>query len=189
MLPVITFANMKWLVLTVDKIEKKALLLSAYNVGFDSYDNPWRGCSLRKWLNTDFLEMQFSEEERDAILSVYIDEIVDPTSEETSIRTIKTKNKVFLLSIEEVKKYLIGDDDKVLWEEGYYDRDEDSEKHHASYDWWLRSPGDAQEVDEPLVMAFVDDYGTLAEGGRFVYSIQAIRPAIWIDLKHPAIGN
>ena len=74
--------------------------------------NPWDGgkrvsweeCSLRKWLNNDFLNKAFSAEEQTRILAVNVKNSIGDNGLEDTI------DKVFLLSTEEVEKYFVPDD-------------------------------------------------------------------------------
>lgn len=59
-------------------------------------DVTWETCTLRKWLNEDFLESGFSEEERDRILEQEI-HAVDNEKYNVSGGN-DTRDKVFLLS-------------------------------------------------------------------------------------------
>ena len=66
----------EWLVLDVQG--DKALLLSKYGLDAKPYnttyaDVTWETCTLRKWLNDDFLKTAFSEDEQKAILTTEVD--------------------------------------------------------------------------------------------------------------------
>ena len=61
----------EWIVLDVQ--DGKALLLSKYGLEMKQYnteytDITWETCTLRTWLNSDFLNKAFSSEEQSAIL-------------------------------------------------------------------------------------------------------------------------
>ena len=60
----------KWIILKKEK--NKALLLSAFGIDAKPYneeyeDVTWETCTLRKWLNEDFLDAAFTEEEKKRI--------------------------------------------------------------------------------------------------------------------------
>ena len=63
----------------------------------------WEHCTLRKWLNSEFLEKDFSEEERNKILEVTVENDSNAVYGTTSGN--QTKDKVYLLSTAEVEKY------------------------------------------------------------------------------------
>src|SRR5574344_1982782 len=66
----------EWLVLDVDTENKKALLISRYALDSKPYHETltsitWEECSLRKWLNSEFLKQAFSEVEQKYIINLY----------------------------------------------------------------------------------------------------------------------
>ncbi len=61
-----------------DRKENKALLLSKYGLDAKPYnaeegDATWEKCSLRSWLNGEFLQSAFSADEQTAILTTAVD--------------------------------------------------------------------------------------------------------------------
>ena len=115
----------------------------------DYFDVIWETCSLRKWLNTDFYESAFNEEEKRLIEETRVlnaDNPVYGTSGGNS-----TPDKVFLLSLDEVRRLFSGNRERIgrptyyaeargAWtskEEGYV----------GNAWWWLRSGGlDARQA-------------------------------------------
>ena len=84
-----------------DILERKdgmALLITSYvidNLEFDvNGNNNWEESSIRKWLNNDFLNLAFTEEEQERILSSSFD-----------VGRSGTNDKVFFLSMDEYEKY------------------------------------------------------------------------------------
>ncbi|MBE7057687.1 MAG: hypothetical protein E7387_01110 [Ruminococcaceae bacterium] len=75
---------------------------------------------------------------------------------------VTTKDKVFLLSVEEVEQYF----------------NTQIARQFDSYNWWLRTPGNPKNT-----VAYVDDRGNINEDGRNVKVLTAVRPAMWIDLN------
>ena len=66
----------EWLVLDIQ--DGKALLLSKYGLEAKAYntkfvDITWENCTLRTWLNGEFLAKAFSAEEQSAILLTEVD--------------------------------------------------------------------------------------------------------------------
>jgi len=104
----------EWIVLDAD--EDKILLLSKYVIEKKPYNETdktvgWAGCTLRKWLNEDFIVTAFDDAQVENIIEVEID---NPGSKEffkefgKSMGTAaakKTKDKVFLLSYSEILEY------------------------------------------------------------------------------------
>ena len=97
----------EWIVLEYNSKAQKALIITKYAIdseGFANcpifgrgYETSWKESYLREWLNNDFLSDSFNDKERSRILSGYT-----PSGKRNCPRTI---DKVFLLSLDEVKKY------------------------------------------------------------------------------------
>ena len=98
--------DIEWQVLSNEK--GKVLVVSEYCLDVQPYNKTasevtWETCSLRKWLNNDFINEAFSEEEKKLIPKVTIINDDNPFSETDGGNN--TKDKVFCLSYEEVDKY------------------------------------------------------------------------------------
>lgn len=94
----------EWLVLANDG--KTALLLSKYGLDCQPFhhefkETNWRDCDLRKWLNNDFLNSAFSDQEQQRIAESVIYEIKPVYGKGCG----KTRDKLFCLSIYEAYKY------------------------------------------------------------------------------------
>lgn len=156
--------DIEWLVLA--KEDNRILVISEYALDCQQYNTSdtevtWESCTLRRWLNNDFINAAFSADEK------------------TMISTVNaTKDKVFLLSIAEAKKYLTSGEAKKCVPTSYaiaqgsntgssYPKD-----GAATCSWWLRSPGIVSQggfvSDERGIHVDWDDY--------------AVRPALWINI-------
>lgn len=100
----------EWIVL--EKKSDRALLLSKYVLDckvFNETDEyvDWEKCSLREWLNTVFYYRAFSVDEQKLIVNAKIDNfIVDEKDFNKKLYSLNiTEDKVFCLSIDDVKKY------------------------------------------------------------------------------------
>ena len=153
-------------------ISKEALDCKPYT-GFT-----WETCTLRKWLNNDFLGSAFSANEKAMIPTVTVS--ADKNPDYNTDPGNATQDQVFLLSITEADKYFRTDKarrckptDYAVANGAYVYSD------NGNCRWWLRSPGDSQ-VDA----AGVHDDGDVYEGGDYVsHDSNAVRPALWIDLN------
>lgn len=167
--------DIEWRVLDVK--DGKVLLISRYGLDKKPYNTKftevtWETCTLRKWLNNDFMNDAFSDEERSMIQTVTVS--ADKNPEYNTDPGNATEDQVFLLSIEEAHQYFDSDSERAITLAKYADKE-------APYNiyWWLRSPGDGQNY-----AAGVDDDGDLAENGYYVTNAnRAVRPALWIDLN------
>jgi len=184
------FGPHTWRIL--DERDGKALLLCediiercAYNDAFTP--TAWETCSLRKYLNGEFLE-KFSPEERARIALTRNDNPAN-TWRRTQGKAFNTpggnptEDYVFLLSVEEALKYYHGlklckDGDGDEW---WYEADE---RIIAKCDgrpawWWLRSPG----IFQNYAAAVYDDGYVFLLGGTVPNETGGVRPALWLNLE------
>ena len=141
----------EWLVL--DKQDGKVLLLSKYALDAKPYneeytDVTWETCTLRSWLNSEFYRTAFSEKERGSIAETLVRSEDNP--EYGTEGGNDTRDKVFLLSIEEVTTYFDSDPyasdparrakvtEYAKAQGGGY---AESDEYYGNGWWWLRSPG------------------------------------------------
>ena len=185
----------EWLVL--DVTDGKALLLSRYGLEAMPYNETeeamtWENCTLRKWLNGEFYETAFSEEEKTEIV---LTKLENKDNEEYGIEGGNdTEDKVFLLSVDEAKKYFVED---VVVEDGRNYNTERAAKPSAyaatkpltivtngswydgSSPYWLRSPGVLNHI-----AAIVDYNGEIYAFGHGVSEPKdMVRPAIWVEVE------
>jgi len=162
--------ELDWLVLDVDTRKKRALLITKDIVEKKSYDEKgggvtWETCTLREWLNNDFLK-EFTPEDMAQIPDTLLDNANNPQYK--TVGGNPTRDKVFLLSIDEFNRYFKGVNDagRATTYEG--------ERHW----WWLRSPGNS-----PSHAAFVYSVGDVNSYGSGTSSASGgVRPAFWLNL-------
>ena len=70
--------TIEWQVLYLDRTNNRALVISRYALDCQPYNNEntnvtWETCSLRAWLNDEFLASAFSEDEQNYILMTNVD--------------------------------------------------------------------------------------------------------------------
>ena len=172
--------DIEWLVLEVK--DGKALVISKYALDCKPYntsytDVTWETCTLRKWLNNDFLGAAFSAEEKAMIPTVTVS--ADKNPDYSTNPGNATQDQVFLLSITEANKYFSSDSarqckpTKYAVANGAYVNSDNSNCW-----WWLRSPGVNQDY-----AAYVFTGGVVYEFGCNVrVDDYAVRPALWIDM-------
>lgn len=100
--------KIKWIVL--EKEQDKVLLLSHHVIDCKCFNDDgtpctWETCSLRKWLNNEFYNDAFSAEEKDKILTTYVNsnEYVNDICNYPVGNN--TEDKIYCLSREESIKY------------------------------------------------------------------------------------
>ena len=168
----------EWLVL--EKQDDRMLLLSKYGLDCQPYHvnfEPvtWENCSLRKWLNTVFLNKAFDAEDKKWIRKSVVQADGNLYFETDSGND--TNDEVFLLSIKEAEKYFQNDTERICHPT------ENAKKEvytaNGACWWWLRSPGDSSSH-----AACVNNVGSVnSNGGSVISGTGAVRPALWIDLK------
>ncbi len=174
--------SIEWIVLARDRnslklVSKYGLDCKTYN---DVYENiTWEDSTLRKWLNSEFVEDAFSKEEKMMIpyTSVKIDNLDNIYANHGN----NTSDKVFLLSATEAKLYFESDKarqckaTKYAVAHGAY---ENSENGNCWY--WLRTPGWAPMA---YCQTNVKDKGDISLVGDSVeHTDNAVRPAIWVGI-------
>ena len=188
----------EWLVLDYDETNHKTLLLSRYGLENMPYNQKlayitWEECTLRAWLNGEFLNKAFSASERKAILVTTVDNRSGQGySEWYMYGENYTKDCIFLLSYAEANRYLNltytnkNNTKSRVAPTAYASskgfRADDSyktEDGECAGWWWLRSRGlaknDAAGVnrDGSLSNAYVNEN----------YFYQLVRPACWLNLE------
>lgn len=185
----------EWIVLDYDETNHRALLLSRYGLDAKPYNTEftvitWETCTLRSWLNSEFLNNAFSKEEQSAILLTEVDNSSGQGySEWNTYGGNNTQDRVFLLSYAEANKYLgvtnMNNTGSRVAPTAYAMRNgawtSDSYKTAdgavAGW-WWLRSPGNNQ-----YCAASVRLDGSLSRNSRVDYDKGVVRPAFWLNLE------
>lgn len=176
--------KIEWKILA--KENTKVLLISRYGLDTRMYGNinapmeaiTWQTSALRKWLNGDFAEEAFSSEELEIIETT--DVITEKHPKYNSDPGNDTKDKIFLLSINEAKEYFDSDEKRKCFPTAYAIANEaNCGVTDGSCSYWLRSPG-SREID----FEYVDYDGSVGLYGGFpsIMTGVCIRPAIWVNL-------
>lgn len=173
--------EIEWLVLDVD--EESALLLSMYGLDAKPYNKEkgavtWESCTLRSWLNGEFLEAAFTEDERQAILTAAVDNSKEQGySKWTTDGGNNTEDQVFLLSYAEAWNYFTEDISRTCKSTAYaIAQGAYVNSSNGNSWWWLRSPGNYQSV-----AAYVNSSGSWLSN-RVNYGSSAVRPAFRMNL-------
>ena len=186
--------EIEWQVLDVK--DGKALVISKYALDCQKYnstytDVTWESCSLRAWLNDDFLNEAFGSKHQELIPSVSVS--ADKNPECRTNPGNATTDKVFLLSIPEAEKYFATDQGgkcvptAYAKAQGAFTGDNYNigngcyctEDGETTCWWWLRSPGDTR-----YTAAYVYLSGSVYSFGcNVIYDNFCVRPAMWISLE------
>lgn len=154
--------RIEWIIL--DKTDDAMLLLSRYGLDakpfHDRYEEvSWEDCSLRKWLNEDFLKEAFTPEEQKKIVKK------DPADD-----------RLFFLSIPEVEKAFPSVDTRKCKPTDYAVASGAYLHPSVGGWWWLRSVG-----QNAYAAAYVYK-DIVPEGFDVTAKIGSVRPALWIGL-------
>ena len=170
-------------------ISKKVLDVQPYNKEFK--DITWAKCTLRKWLNKDFMKAAFNDKEIKKIQKYkrnnkeyrtkggkYIIDKVFPLSGDEAAKYCKTDEKrkaeITNYGIKRIAKVLGKTEKKIREELEWF-----SESKNVRVRYWLRSPGFL------LNSAAIIDYdGLTYEGGEYIHNgTLGVRPALWVNLN------
>lgn len=187
----IIFAQYKWRVL--DMKNGKALLLcdklledlQPYHKDF--VDITWDSCTLRQYLNNDFLN-EFHQVNRNKIVESLVLNVKNPWF--STCGGGNTTDYVFLLSLEEILQYFgnIGQlDDKSpngLWSNAWKGDPYRTKRGAKMVNgnpkwWWLRSAGFRNNH-----AAYINGTGRVFVAGDRVVRTGGVRPALWIKLEN-----
>ena len=177
---IIYFGQHKWRILRLNP-DNTALILADSIVNKMGYHNrkvgiTWEGSDMRKYLNGNFLS-KFTPSEQQQIRAIQVENRFN--EKYFTQGGLQTIDKIFLLSLGEVKAYIPKEADRMARHGG------------APIWWWLRSPG-----MYPDHTAYVYASGSLSldgeasvytyenNGMHFVgYRVGGVRPAMVISLE------
>ena len=161
---VLQLGGIDWYVIRVE--DGKALLVSVDILEKRGYHEEWEKitwetCDLRQFLNGEFYEETFSDEEKEWIAeSALVNDVSEYPEFETEAGN-DTVDKVFLLSIQEAEEYFAGDKDR---------------KTETFDSWWLRTPGRKSQS----AATYVSASGSISTGGYSGSNQVGLRPALWL---------
>lgn len=184
---IITFGNYEgsditWIVLAEE--EGKYLVISEYGLNINTYndvkcDVTWETCSIRSWLNNEFLT-SFNEEElaRIQITNVIMDSNYEYADQEEYATNPgnDTEDRVFLLSLSEVETYMPTPEERICYPSQYaIDQGWESMLFETCF-WWLRTPGVYQDS-----VVHISAIGNIIYEGEPANIVRdCVRPAMWI---------
>ena len=137
----------------------------------------WDTCSVRNWLNQSFLYAAFTEAERQAIQTTWVDNGVSQRNRSWSSAKTggDTQDKVFLLSWAEAERYFPGNDSRICWMTTAAGAQRYRKAGEKAW-WWLRSAGKSN-----LGAAIVQANGGLSSQ-HINEDTGGIRPVIWVEM-------
>lgn len=176
----------RWIVLAWEW--DTALVISEKNLGFRPYDSngassTWETCSLRAWLNGEFLSDAFTAQEQNSILAIQQKVEDTPVSGADGGRDVT--DRVFLLSIPAAEGKFAGDRDRLARNTAYAKAQAEPTVIGDTSGWWLMSIGTSDAL-----AAFVDRDGSVdLFGERVQYPFMGVRPALCVRTDPPLPGQ
>lgn len=177
--------KIEWFVL--DKKDSAVLLISKYAIECRPFNTDyaavaWDACTLRKWLNEDFINEAFNESERARIKTTPVVAAKNPSYDSNPGND--TEDHIFILSIDEAEKYFVSNEERMseaterasadgLWIGAY---SQQLANGGNTVMWWLRSPGGSDRY-----AAAVRNGGAVGRYGNAVNELFCgVRPVLWL---------
>lgn len=195
----ILFGNYNWKVLDIQK--DRALIITEYIIEqrpyHDAYEEiTWADCALRKYLNGDFYD-KFNETDKLRICPVLN---INSDNQWYGIKGgVDTRDRIFLLSMEEVICKYFGDSSEKLYSPGknqrywFQRKDQNNTRRIARLEtdkdqvwwWWTRTPGRVS-----VKAVYIHGDGNIGIQGNNILKgniadgkcTGGVRPALWLKL-------
>ena len=170
----------EWIVL--EEKDGKCLLLSKCGLDTIPYHNEdgtstWEQCSLRRWMNSEFLQNSFTDEEQAAIQTTKVVNGSGQGAKYSVDGGPDTEDRIFLLSYRDVfVTYFPKTEDRLCQPT----QAATANGVFSSPDgcaWWLRSPSD------DLINAMLVDYDGREMFSNIHFNNTAFRPALWVNAE------
>lgn len=170
----------EWIVMEIK--DGKALVISVYALDVQPYNTTftevtWETSTIRKWLNNDFINTAFSDEEQAMIPTVMIHPNPTELGDDPGNAT---QDKVFLLSLNEVEEWRSMASGRDCYATDYA-RSKGAYISQTRCEWWLRTVTSIQitalRVNASGECSFLTGSLPVSKSGI------AVRPALWIDIN------
>lgn len=186
-------APIEWQVLACDG--QRALLISRYALETRPYDvqemdATWENCTLREWLNSEFLDRAFTPDQRACILLSDVDNgRAQGYGGYAADGGEDTRDRIFLLSYSEAWTYFDGNGARMCdvtgraLEQGAFTGSSYRTGGRTVGWWWLRSPGPGRMYTANVRLDGSRGYSNSINGEH-----GTVRPAMWVDLSTGVFG-
>ena len=195
----------RWVVLAREG--DRVLVISRYVLDCKLYDEErksvtWETCTLRAWLNGEFLNAAFDPDEQALIRMTRV--TADPNPEYDVDPGADVEDKLFLLSVPEAVLYFLPDVTGIpkwkVYEQSYPEllcqptaysaaRGCAPQSENGAARWWLRTPGlSASSASWVSRTGGIHDQGTMVNCENSLV-VPGIRPVMWIGLEADEKGG
>ncbi len=170
----------EWLVL--DRSQNGLLVISAYALDrqpfhWDDAAVTWASSDLRRWLNSTFLSQAFTAAEERQIQSSWVR--AESVSYYNTSPGYDTQDKVFLLSYDEVTRYMRPEGMRVttLTRAAKSGLDSDANQYRGNCWWWIRNPG--KDINSACHINAQGELRYIMVNNR----VGGVRPAMWLSIN------
>ena len=172
----------EWVVLARE--EDKVLLITRQEIDYQPFGgSTWESSSLRSYLNENFYNTAFTDEEKAVIIPVMVSAETNPMYD--TDQGVPTTDRIFLLSTDEVKKYFPTMESRCCTATAYVNGEGSFQGTNGNCNWILRTVGFySSYVSSVFSYGAIDYFGHNTDDESL-----AIRPALWIDIGTEAWRN
>lgn len=174
-----TLVPVKWIVL--DEKDGYALLMTDRIIASrgwmdaDSEGATWAESNLRRWLDNDFYNTAFSDEEKSHM--ALFDAVQLPNPRYDTPAGEATVDPVSLLSYQELIHYMPTDEERKTTPTDFAIAEGCYQNPDGDAAWWLRSPGPSADAPEYLASR-----GNLGARTHYINdSTIGVRPVVWVE--------
>ena len=161
----------RWRILDISNGNALVISESAIEASvFKNGSGGWETSDLREWMNGAFMNTAFTADERKAIESTLIEDVM------------YGNDRIFALSLDEAERYFYGSGDRIAHPTAASRRRVDVSGNSCG--WWLRTPGDSGKA-----MYVTADGSCNESGAKMNASGIAARPAFWLNLSKAGLLN
>lgn len=194
-----TVRPIEWIVL--DIVNDQALLISLKGLDCQPYNqkearSSWKKCSLRTWLNDQFLNTAFTADEQSRIIET---KLVTPNNDfsKNVFKREETTDRVYLLTVLEAAEYLDDYYERICFSTEYALTKTGEQKElklreperypdlQGACSWWLRIPGDDKTATGVTRTGTVDNNGIETVSNTNL----AVRPVINVDVNAISVSR
>ncbi len=157
--------DIEWIVL--NKAEGRILVISKYALDYKQYHSSgthtkWDDCSLKTWLNGDFLNAAFSAAEQHKIACID-----------------QKRGSIFLMDMNDINSFLPTNGSRKCKATRYVRAKTNfANEENGNCRWWLQASG----LDSGHASTVEPD-GFIDELGDSIYFANAIRPVMWVSVE------
>ena len=176
--------DIEWQV--IDVKDGTALLISRYALTSMKYhhsDNSptWELCDTRTWLNGEFFDSVFTEDEKNLIVETNVDNSANQSGNQVG-NGADTVDRLFLLSYAEIAKYFPELEDRICMPTEYaLSKGAVQDAKRGSTNWWMRSPGRNLVYTGCVLSDGVIGSSNAVAEMHMISLGNAIRPAMWVS--------